>query len=140
MLSFELGDRGQFSMDAAVKRSERLVPDISQPEPHEAIRQRASEIYERSGRKAGHDIQNWVQAESEIQREHEARSAPKAAVVVNVEGVRYVGEYTLSSADGYAPGEFASGDPVPVRIDGDRMYVKRPNGRELETQIIERTG
>jgi hypothetical protein len=127
-------------MDAAAKRSGRSVPDILQPEPYEAIRQRASEIYERSGRKAGHDIQNWVQAEAEIQREAEARSAPKAAVVVKVEGVRYVGEYTLSSADGYAPGEFASGDPVPVRIDVDRMYVKRPNGRELETQIIERTG
>lgn len=127
-------------MDGAAKGDQRSPRDISQAETYEAIRQRASEIFERSGRKAGYDVQNWVQAEAEIQREHEERSALKGAVVVNVEGVRYVGEYTLSSADGYAPGEFASGDPVPVRLEGDKMYVRRPNGRELETQIVERTG
>jgi hypothetical protein len=126
-------------MDAAAKRDQHSPRDIARAK-QEAIRLRAAEIYERNGRKAGHDVQNWVQAEAEIQREYEARSAPKAAVVVNVEGVRYVGEYRLSSADGYEPGEFASGEPVPVRIDGDKMYVKRPNGRELETQIVERTG
>jgi hypothetical protein len=126
-------------MDTSVKCDQNSPRDISQAK-QEAIRLRASEIYERSDRKAGHDVQNWVQAEAEIQREYEARSVLKAAVVVNVEGIRYVGEYRLASAGGYAPGEFASGDPVPVRIDGDRMYVKRPNGRELETQIIERTG
>ena len=106
---------------------------------HEAIGRRAREIYEKSGRIAGRDLENWVQAEAEILSERK-RGARKSAVVVRVDGVQYVGEYRPSLADGYTPGEFAKGDPVPVRFDGNQMFVRRPNGKELATRIVNHAG
>jgi hypothetical protein len=120
-------------------------PTISKPLPspladlHEAIRHRAEEIYVRNGRVAGRDLENWAQAEQEILRESAELPARKA-IVVKADGVRYVGEYTPESSDGYVPGEFAQGAPVPVRFEGDKMFVKRPNGKELETTIVQKTG
>lgn len=35
------------------------------------------------------------------------------------------------------PEKFEPGAPVPVRLDGDRMFVKRPNGKVLETKIVQ---
>jgi len=104
----------------------------------EAIRARAGEIYVKSGMLAGHDIENWIQAEAEVRREFEERSLPRAAVVIRVNGVQYTGEYSLTAADGYAPGEFSAGAPVPVRFEGDKMYLKRRNGIELETRIVQK--
>lgn len=104
---------------------------------HEAIRRRAEEIYERSGRAPGRDIENWTQAEQEIRRLAARYAGRRTAVVVKVNGVEYVGEYTFTAADGYAPGEFAAGDPVAVRFEEDKMYVKRANGKELETRIVQ---
>jgi hypothetical protein len=118
--------------------------DTSPPSPirptelQQAITRRAREIYERSGRIPGRDNENWIQAEAEIQREYSQRS-PRAAVKVRVDGVEYIGEYN-PAASGYLPGEFAPEDPVPVRFDGDRMYIKRPNGKELETKIVKKVG
>jgi hypothetical protein len=109
------------------------------PEMQEAIRRRATEIYERRGAIEGHHLENWYQAEAEILRE----SAPhlvRRAVVVNVQGVVYTGEYESASAEGYTPGEWKPGDPVPVRLDGDKLYLRRPNGRELQTTIVKRIG
>jgi hypothetical protein len=103
---------------------------------HDAIRRRAEEIYLRNGKIPGRDVQNWIQAEQEILREAGERSSRRTAVVVNVEGVRYVGEYSTEAAAGYTPGEFAAGDPIPVRFDGESMYVQRPNGRELKTTLV----
>jgi hypothetical protein len=103
---------------------------------HEAVRRRAQEIYETSGRIPGRDVENWMQAEREIQREVAERSKRRSAVVVKVNGIDYVGEYSFAAADGYHPGEFSAGDPVAVRFEEDRMYVKRPNGKELETKIV----
>lgn len=101
----------------------------------EAIRRRAREIYEKSGRITGRDIPNWVQAEAEILHQP-ALSPGCAAIVIRVNGLQYVGEYRPSSSGAYTAGEFASGDPVPVRFQGNKMFVKRPNGTELETTII----
>jgi len=106
------------------------------PDRHEAIRRRAEEIYIRSGRIPGRDLENWTQAEQEITREAAEHPLRRTAIVVKVNGVQYVGEYAIDSADGYAPGEFTKGVPVPVRFDGDKMFVKRPNGKELETRIV----
>jgi hypothetical protein len=103
---------------------------------HEAIQQRAEQIYQNSGKIPGRDIENWMQAEQEIRGETTQQAGNRTAVVVRVNGMDHVGEYMLSAADGYAPGEFAAGDPVRVRIEGDKMYVKRPNGKELETRIV----
>jgi hypothetical protein len=103
---------------------------------HSAICRRAEEIYERSGKLAGRDIENWIQAEQEIRSEAAERSERRTAVVVKVDGVDYVGEYEFTAADGYTPGEFTGGDPVDVRFEGDKMFVKRANGKELETRIV----
>jgi hypothetical protein len=59
---------------------------------------------------------------------------------VTVNGVKYVGEYDPAASEGYTPGEFDRGKPVPVRFEGERMFVKRPNGKELETRIAQKIG
>ncbi len=104
---------------------------------HEAIRRRAEEIYVRNGKVPGRDLENWAQAEKEIRGEAEPRGR-RVAIVVKVNGVDHVGEYRADLSDGYTPGEFSEGEPVEVRIEGDRMFVRRPNGKELETRIVKR--
>ena len=108
------------------------------PDLQEAIRRRADEIYRRNGKIPGRDLENWAQAEAEILRDFIAAPARKTAIVVNVDGVQYVGEYSPESALGYVPGEFPQGAPISVRFDGDRMYIRRPNGVELETTIVKK--
>ena len=109
------------------------------PQMQEAIRRRAAELYQRGGAAAGHDVENWYQAEAEILRES-ATHPVRRAVVVNVQGVVYTGEYESTSADGYIPGEWKPGDPVPVRLAGDKLFLRRPNGHELQTTIVKRIG
>ena len=72
-------------------------PSSIDPDRHEAIRRRAEEIYIRNGRIVGRDVENWVQAETEILGEAECHSR-RAAVVVRVSGVRHVGEYSVGAA------------------------------------------
>jgi Protein of unknown function (DUF2934) len=109
------------------------------PQVLEAIRRRATELYQRSGSIEGHDLENWCQAEGEILRESEA-PAPRRAVVINLDGIVYTGEYDSASAGGYAPGEWKPGDSVPVRLAGDKLYLRRRNGLELQTTIVKRIG
>lgn len=105
----------------------------------EAIRRRAEEIYIESGRMPGRDVQNWTQAEREVMA---AASTGKSsgAVVVKVNGVQYVCEYQPESSDGYVPGEFNAGAPVTVRVQGDKIFIRRPNGKILETKIVKKIG
>ena len=118
------------------------INDWQIPDPNtnlqEAIRRRAEEIYVQSGRIAGRDLENWAQAEREIR--DAVQENRRAAIVVKVNGVQYVGEYTAESADGYVPGEIGAGSPVAVRLQGDKMFVERSNGKELETRIVRRIG
>ena len=107
---------------------------------HEAICRRAEEIYVRNGRIPGRDLENWAQAEKEILNESAAVPGRRTAVVVTVNGVKYVGEYDPASSGGYSPGEFGAGARVPVRFDGGKMFVRRPNGKELETTIVKKLG
>jgi hypothetical protein len=109
------------------------------PQMQEAIRRRATELYQQGGAVEGHDAANWYQAEGEILRESAAHLA-RRAVVVNLQGVVYTGEYDSTTADGYTPGEWKPGDPVPVRLVGDKLYLRRHNGRELQTTIVKRIG
>lgn len=113
-------------------------PENYSPEILEAIRHRATEIYQRNGATPGHDTENWCQAEAEILREEARRS--RRAVVVSIDGVVYTGEYESGSALGYTPGEWNSGDPVPVRFVGDKLLLLRPNGLELQTTVVKRIG
>jgi hypothetical protein len=108
---------------------------------HEAIRRRAEEIYVRGGRIPGRDKENWIQAEREIQQEIAAQQmVRRTAIVVRVNGVEYIGEYKPELSNGYVPGEFGTGATVPVRIEGSKMFIRRPNGQELETRIVKKTG
>jgi len=114
------------------------LPDSQVPTPPDlqaAIRRRAEEIYIQGGRIPGHDLENWAQAEQEITREL-ASPARRTAVVVRVDGKQYIGEYSPEMAAGYTPGEFGAGAQVRVRFDGEKMFLARPNGTELETTII----
>ena len=112
-----------------------VVARSSDVDLHELTRRRAEEIYIRNGRIPGRDIENWTQAEQEIRAEFE-RASRRTAIIVRVRGVQYVGEYSRDDSDGYTPGEFTPGMPVPVRLHGDRMFIRRPNGKVLETRIV----
>ena len=114
--------------------------ESSQPDQHELIRRRAEEIYYRNGRIPGRDVENWEQAEQEILRELKPAPTRRSAIIVRANGREYVGEYTPSTSDGYTPGEFGPGVPVPVRFQGDKMFVRRPNGKILETTLVKKNG
>ncbi len=103
-----------------------------------AIRRRAEEIYLCSGGIPGRDLDNWAQAEKEILAEFSRHR--RAAIVIHLRGVQYIGEYRPEAADGYFPGEFSPGSSLPVRFEGDRMFVRRPNGKELETTVVQTIG
>ncbi len=107
-------------------------------EQYEAIRRRAEEIYLRKGSAPGQDEENWAQAEQEILHESFHATTCKA-IVVKVDGAQYIGQYNADSCDGYVPGEFAQGAPVPVRFRGDKMLIQRPNGKILETVIVNKS-
>jgi Protein of unknown function (DUF2934) len=117
----------------------QLSPVPRSSELQDAIRKRAEEIYVRNGRNPGRDLDNWTQAEAEIAREY-GSSTRRTAVVVDVDGVQYVGEYGSESCDGYQPGEFNAGGDISIRFAGDKMLLKRPNGKELETTIVHKIG
>jgi hypothetical protein len=109
------------------------------PQMQDAVRRRATELYQQGGALEGRDLENWYQAEAEILRES-ATNPGRLAVVVNLEGVVYTGEYEATAAEGYTPGEWKPGDPVSVRLSGDKLYLRRPNGQELQTTIVKRIG
>lgn len=106
---------------------------------HEAVRRRAEDIYIRSGKLAGRDLENWAQAEAEILSQFSAATR-RAAIVIKLDGVQYVGEYATHDSGGYVPGEFGAGASVPIRFEGEKMFVIRRNGKELETTIVNRIG
>ena len=124
-------------MNAVPKTPNPCPP--SSTDQHEAIRRRAEQIYIRNGRTPGHDLENWAQAEKEILSES-AAPARRAAILVKVNDAEYVGEYSPASSDGYVPGEFGPGATVPVRFRGDKMFIKRPNGKILETTVVKKSG
>ncbi len=121
---------------AAKSPNPRPRPSADQ---HEAIRKRAEEIYIRNGRTPGRDPENWAQAEKEVLRES-AGFATRKAIVVRVRGTQYIGQYNPESSDGYVAGEFGPRASIPVRFHGNKMFVKRPNGKVLETIVVNKIG
>jgi hypothetical protein len=111
------------------------------PDQYEAIRRRAEEIYVRKGSIPGHDVEDWAQAEQEILHPSSpGTTTPGKGIVVNVDGAQYIGQYDPDLSDGYVPGEFGQGASMPVQFRGDKMFVQRPNGKILETTIVNRVG
>ncbi len=54
------------SLAAAIRTSKRTAESIR--ELQEQIRRRAYELYEQRGKEDGHELDDWLQAESEITR------------------------------------------------------------------------
>ena len=53
-------------------------------------------------------LENWAQAESEIMLQRE-KARRRTTVVIEVNGVRSLGECDPNGRGGYSPGEFQSG-------------------------------
>jgi hypothetical protein len=107
-------------------------------DPHReaAIRRRATELWEIRGRKDGHSVEDWVQAEKEVTAAWQNQiSVRRAHLLVKVREVLYTGEYDPEDAAGYKPGEFAPGEAIALRFDGEIMFVRRRNGGEFQTRI-----
>jgi hypothetical protein len=117
----------------------QLSPVPHSSELQDAIRKRAEEIYVRNGKIPGRDLENWTQAEAEIAGEC-GNSMRRTAIVVDVDDLQYVGEYASESCDGYQAGEFGPGEDISVRFEAEKMFLKRPNGKELETTIVHKIG
>jgi hypothetical protein len=50
-----------------MKTTSETKPEDLSPDRLEKIRQRAYELYEARGREEGHDFDDWLQAEAEIE-------------------------------------------------------------------------
>ena len=105
------------------------------PEVENAIRRRAQQLYEQRGRALGHEVEDWLQAESEVLRPADFPPAP-AYLQVRLNGVVYTGEYDRNHCGGYVPGEISRNAQVELRFAGEKMFLKRGNGVELETRIV----
>ncbi len=62
---------------ATRRQTPALAVTKSAPELQERIRQRAHELYEQRGRDEGHELDDWLQAESEVaQKKAKAVAGP----------------------------------------------------------------
>lgn len=50
----------------------------------------------------------------------------------------YVGSYWPRTRWSYKPTEFIVNDPIEVRLNGKHMFIKRADGKELKTEIVQR--
>jgi hypothetical protein len=57
---------------------------------------------------------------------------------VLVDGMIYVGSYWPRWRWSYAPTDFVINDPIEISVEGKEMYIKRPEGQELKTKVIQR--
>ena len=57
---------------------------------------------------------------------------------VQIGDMIYVGSYWPRWRWSYTPTDFVENEPVEVKFEGKHMYIKRPNGKELKTEIIRR--
>jgi hypothetical protein len=57
---------------------------------------------------------------------------------VLVDGMIYVGSYWPRWRWSYAPTDFVINDPIEISVNGKDMYIKRPEGQELKTKVIQR--
>ena len=101
------------------------------PSTQQRIHRRAQQLFENHGSIPGHDIEYWLRAEAEIKAENKA-----AFVLVKLNGITYTSQYDPNNCAGYTPGEFHPGDTICVRRDDLNLYLKRPNGAELQTRIV----
>lgn len=53
----------------------RPTPSENDPDSQQVIRKRAYELYEFRGKEEGHDLDDWLQAESELKQARASRAA-----------------------------------------------------------------
>ncbi|MBZ5707537.1 MAG: DUF2934 domain-containing protein [Acidobacteriia bacterium] len=109
---------------------------LSPQQVEQAIRRRAQELYEQRGKVAGHEVEDWLQAEAEVTAQRPRPAGRKRTVVVKVAGITYTGEYDSGLCGGYKPGALKAGQPVRVRFRDDKIFITRADGLELEARII----
>ena len=59
-------------------------------------------------------------------------------ITVQLGQMTYVGEYRAAFLWSYEPKEWVVNDPIEVRFEKDKMFIKRPNGKELKTKVVKR--
>ena len=64
---------------------------------------------------------------------------PYFTMAVDVNGIRYDGEFLPHTLREFFPGLWSPGDSVVLRLDKHFMYVKRENGSEARFLIVDRT-
>ncbi|HET7440187.1 MAG TPA: DUF2934 domain-containing protein [Terriglobales bacterium] len=123
----------------------------------EIIAQRARELYESRGREEGHALEDWLRAEAEVManvgapqkppdepsRVEPARIPPRtpskpAFFNVRVDDVIYTVQYDPEGCDSYRPGMLKNGQPVELRFEDDRIFMKLPNSKELEAKVVKK--
>jgi hypothetical protein len=110
------------------------------PEIEAAIRRRAEELYRQRGGAPGDAVEDWLKAEAEVLCKFEVPAESKPAyLVIRLHGVTYTGEYDARDSGGYQPGEFAAGEPIRVRFEGEMMFIRRPNGSELSARVVKKS-
>ena len=134
-------DKEHFVMQICVEppATAETTATRSESDLRDAIARRARELWEQRGRVEGHAQEDWLQAEAEVMKSRLVQTTPKAAfIVVKFGGFVYTAEYDPDHCGDYRPGEFRKGAPVAVRLADDKIYVRRPNGRELEARILKK--
>ena len=68
--------KGQPTTPSLVEAENQTEPT---PEVLEQIRARAHELFEQRGREEGHDVDDWLQAEAEVTKQHQQQTAKTKA-------------------------------------------------------------
>lgn len=144
---------------AGLNSKESKQNDRSPDALKQAIARRARELYQMRGCEEGHALEDWLRAEAEVtgkwdtQGKHSAESSSEgekprspasggavgsksAFFNVKVDGVLYTVEYDPSRCDSYRPGMLRKGQPVELRFEQDKVYLKLPNCKELEAKVV----
>ena len=73
------------------------------------------------------------------ERVKKGSTAARAVYVVQVEDLVYTvqGEAVKTGTKDYTKGLIV-GDPVEVSVDGEHLFLRRPNGKEIKTDVLKR--
>jgi hypothetical protein len=66
------------------------------------------------------------------------RAGESFCLAISLDDFSYLLRYGPIWAYGYAPSDLVVGDRIHVRVKDGNMYLQKPNGRELKTQIVRR--
>jgi hypothetical protein len=67
-----------------------------------------------------------------------ARAQGSFCLAVRLDDVTYLVRYEATWRWTYAPTDLVVGDPIEVKIKGNDMYIQKPKGGDLKTNITRR--